>query len=304
MEEVRGMSYLFGYPLKHSLSPLVHNTTFENLQLPCRMDALESLDILSFLELTKEPRFFGAAVTMPHKVAIIPFLDHIDANGRDVGACNTIYITQVAGERKLWGTNTDCVGVRDALAENVPPEVYRGRPGLVVGGGGASRAAVYALKKFMGCDEVYLVNRDKQEVDDLIEHFERRGLSDGLLYVEDTQQAEQLKGVGMVVSCVPNYPPKSDAEIKARNILEIFLSKKHKGAVLEMCYHPKSWTEIAAISQEAGWQVVLGTEALIYQGLEQDKYWTGRSLHNLPVEKVKEAVAAALEEFARPSNGT
>ncbi|OAP65617.1 hypothetical protein AYL99_01589 [Fonsecaea erecta] len=299
MKEMEGISYLFGYPLKHSLSPLVHNTTFENLGIPFKMTALESLDMPAFLQLTQEPRFFGAAVTMPHKVSIMPHLDEIDSEGRDVGACNTIYVTAVGGRRRLWGTNTDCVGIREAFAQNMPETLYRGRPGLVVGGGGASRAAVYALKKWMGCSTIYLVNRDRQEVDDLIAHFEQRGLAEGLLFVEELGQADTLEGPGAIVSCVPNFPPKTEAEGKARGVLEAFLSKQHKGALLEMCYHPTPWTEIANIAQKAGWHVLLGTEALIYQGLEQDRYWTSRPLEDLPVEKVKEAVTAALEEFAR-----
>jgi quinate dehydrogenase len=63
-----------------------------------------------------------------------------------------------------------------------------------------------------------------------------------------------------------------------------------------MCYHPTTWTGIAEISQKAGWQVVLGTEALIYQGLEQDRYWTGREVKELPVVKVQEAIARKLNE--------
>ncbi|OQV10071.1 Shikimate dehydrogenase substrate binding domain-containing protein [Cladophialophora immunda] len=299
MKEIEGISYLFGYPLKHSLSPLVHNTTFENLGIPCKMTALESLDLPGFLQLTQEPRFFGAAVTMPHKVSIMGHLDEIDSAGRDVGACNTIYVTAVDGERKLCGTNTDCVGIREAFARNVPDALYHGRPGLVVGGGGASRAAVYALKKWIRCATIYLVNRDRQEIDDLIEHFEQRGLAEGLVFVESVEQAEALQGPGAIVSCVPNFPPTSETERTARNVLETFLSKEHKGALLEMCYHPTPWTEIADLSQRAGWQVVLGTEPLIYQGLEQDKYWTSRPFEDLPVSKVKEAVADALEAFAR-----
>ncbi|KAI6991462.1 hypothetical protein KC359_g6193, partial [Hortaea werneckii] len=60
------------------------------------------------------------------------------------------------------------------------------------------------------------------------------------------------------------------------------------------CYHPTPWTEIAALAEKAGWQVILGTEAVIYQGLEQDKYWTGKELAELPVEEVKEVIANEL----------
>ncbi len=63
-----------------------------------------------------------------------------------------------------------------------------------------------------------------------------------------------------------------------------------------MCYHPTPYTEIADLSQKAGWQVILGTEALIYQGLAQDSFWTGREVRELPVKKVQEAIALKLNE--------
>lgn len=119
---------------------------------------------------------------------------------------------------------------------------------------------------------------------------------------EDVEQAEALEGPGAIVACVPNFSPKSETEIRARRILETLLAKQHKGALLEMCYHPTPWTEIAEISDIAGWQVVLGTEVLIYQGLEQDRYWTSRQMDELPLQKIKKAVSEALAEFARELN--
>ena len=111
------------------------------------------------------------------------------------------------------------------------------------------------------------------------------------------EQAEQLEGVGAIVAAVPNLSPSTEQEKQARRVLECFLQrKKHKGAILEMCYHPTPWTKIAELSQKAGWQVILGTEALIYQGLEQDRCWTGREVHQLPVKKVQEAIARKLNE--------
>jgi quinate dehydrogenase len=123
-----------------------------------------------------------------------------------------------------------------------------------------------------------------------------RNYGDSLIHVETLRQAEQLQGVGAIVACVPNFPPATAPEKEARRVLECFLQKSHKGALLEMCYHPTAWTEIAEIGQNAGWQVVLGTEAMIYQGLEQDRYWTGKDVAQLPVEKVREAIARKLNE--------
>ena len=121
------------------------------------------------------------------------------------------------------------------------------------------------------------------------------GYGDNLVHVSTRSQAESLEGPGAIVACIPNYPPSTDAEWEARRTFECFVEKPHKGAILEMCYHPVTWTEIAAISESAGWSVILGTEAMIYQGFEQSRLWTGKQLSELPVEKVKEAVARQLE---------
>jgi len=101
----------------------------------------------------------GASVTMPHKVAILKHLDGLTEEGRDVGAVNTLFIQQDAsGNRLYMGTNTDVIGIRDAFAYNVDPAKFENRPALVIGGGGAARSAVYALRKWMKASAVYLVS--------------------------------------------------------------------------------------------------------------------------------------------------
>ena len=174
---------------------------------------------------------------MPHKIAILPHLDDMTPECRAVGACNTVYWQ----DSKLIGTNTDIAGVRESFLQNVPASKWRGRPGLVVGGGGAARSAVYALIEYLGCKTVYLVNRDASEVEAVISSCRSQGYGDGLVHVSTVAGAEALEGPGAAVACVPNFPPKSKAEWEARHILECFLNKPHKGAILEMCYHPGTW---------------------------------------------------------------
>lgn len=293
------VNYLFGYPIAHSLSPLLHQTVYDALGLCWSQIRIESKDMDHFLALIQDPKFLGASVTMPHKVNIIPKLDEITAEGKAIGACNTIFLREGDnGQRIFCGTNTDCVGIQKAFEQNVKDgdAVYRGRPGMVIGGGGAARSAVYALKKRLGCSPIYIVNRDKAEVDAVIEECSRNGFGEGLLHVESAPQARRLEGPGAIVACIPNFPPRTPAELAAREVMEILLTKQHKGAILEMCYHPSPWTEIAGISQRAGWQVILGTEAMIWQGLEQDRYWTGREVEQLPVEQVKAVIGAALNK--------
>ncbi|KAF2803844.1 uncharacterized protein BDZ99DRAFT_467959 [Mytilinidion resinicola] len=294
------VGYLFGHPIAHSMSPLLHQTVYEGLGLKWAQLPLDSTDMDHFLKLIQDPKFYGASVTMPHKVAILKHLDSLTDEGRDVGACNTIFtrLDPTTNKRQYIGTNTDVVGIRDAFYENISDAeaCFHGRPALVVGGGGAARSAVYALTKWMKATKIYLVNRDRSEVDAVIKECTERGFGGELIDIATVAQAEQLEGPGAVVSCVPNFPPRTKAEKDARGVLECLLAKPHKGAVLEMCYHPSSWTEIAELSKTAGWKVILGTEAMIWQGLEQDKFWTGKNAHDLPVKKVHEVIASKLNE--------
>lgn len=285
--------FLFGYPIKHSLSPLLQSTCFKHLNLKWSFSLLESTDMALFLHLLKDKRLYGSAVTMPHKVAIIPYLDDLTDEGRAVGAVNTIFRQ---GD-KFIGTNTDTFGVRESFYQNVadPDSVFHGRPGMVIGGGGAARSAVYALVKFMGCKKVYLNNRDPAEVEAVISWCKSQGYGEGLTYVRTAAEAEAIQeGPGAIVACVPNFPPVTDAEKEARKVTEVLLNKGHKGAFLEMCYHPTPFTELGALAETAGWQVILGTEAMMYQGLKQQEIWTGRSLKELPVQDVKDAIAKEL----------
>jgi quinate dehydrogenase len=237
---------------------------------------------------------------MPHKVAILQHLDGLTPEGAAVGAVNTLFIREdpSTGKRIYMGTNTDVIGIRDSFYQNItnPDESFHGRPGLIIGGGGAARSAVYALRTWMKASKIYLVNRDRKEVKAVIDECTARGYGDSLVDVATVEQAEELEGVGAIIACVPNFAPKLPEEIEARKVLEVFLAKQHKGAILEMCYHPTPWTEIAEISKIAGWNVILGTEAMIYQGLEQDKYWTGREIQDMPLKEVHKVIAAKLSE--------
>ncbi|MCJ1322455.1 hypothetical protein MMC15_007804 [Xylographa vitiligo] len=292
-----GINYLFGYPIAHSLSPLLHQTIYDALGLRWSQLLMESKDVEGFMHLTQDSKFFGASVTMPNKVAIVPFLDELTLEGQAVGAINTIFVCEKNGKRLLCGTNTDCIGIREAITRNIEPKTARyvnGRPGMVIGGGGTCRAAVYALRKFMGCSPVYIINRDKQEVDIVMTGCWEGGFGEDLIHVEDETQASAMSPPAIIVSAIPNISPHSAAEHTIRKILKIVFGKSPRGVILEMCYHPSPVTEISMIAETAGWQVISGTQAMIWQGLEQDRYWTGKEVKDLPVNKVKSAIADAL----------
>lgn len=322
------ISYLYGHPLRNSLSPLLHKTIFDTLglnwaQIPLSASSSSSPSssysytrsppIQTFLAHTRaDPKFVGASVTMPWKVSIMPHLDSLTEDARRVGACNTIFIREEKGRRLFMGTNTDCVGIKEALLQNAPGggvDYYRDKPALIIGGGGTARAAVYALRRWLRCSRIYIVNRDRAEVEALLaEDRERSLLSKDehkaeLIPVTEPAEVAALEPPAAIVSGIPNYPPKTPEEVKTRRVIEALLHhpSEKKGVILEMCYHPAPWTEIAELAANAGWKVVLGTEAMIWQGLEQSRLWTGRNVVQVPglVQKVKDAISGAVAERAR-----
>jgi len=262
----------------------------------------ETRDLNEYLEYIKtDPKFLGSSVTMPYKVAIIPHLDELTPEGKAIGAINTLFLrTDGDGGRRYCGTNTDCIGIREAFVQNVPDSsIYSGRPGLVVGGGGTSRAAVYALQNFLGCSPIYMINRDSREVKEVIDECTARGFGEDIIHVSTVSQAQQLEGPGSIVSAVPDFTPVTDEEKTARQVLAALLRSPEKGALLEMCYHPSPRTEIAGLAKELGWQVIVGTEAMIGQGLEQARLWTGLEIQKLQREAARAAVREAISQKHR-----
>ena len=296
------VAFLFGHPISHSLSPLFHQTIYDSFSLNWSQLFHESLSITSFLKVMNSPKFVGASITMPHKVAIIPYLDKLTPEGTAIGAINTVFLEETdEGRTALVGTNTDCIGIREGIRQNISEEQYtalKGRPACIIGGGGTSRAAVYALVHWLECQPVYFINRDADEVATVIAECNAAGFGENLLPVTSITHAQSLPKPAVIVSAIPDFPPKTEAEKRVREMLKAMVGGD-SGVLLEMCYAPSSNTAVSRIATESGWQVVPGTEAMIWQGFEQAKYWTGKSVADMPVEKVKDAIHALLEERQR-----
>ena len=296
------VAYLFGYPISHSLSPLVQKTIYSALGKNWTYVLHESQDISRYMTLIKsESKLLGSAVTMPFKVSIIPYLDELTPEGEAIGAVNTIFVRLEAGKKVFCGTNTDCVGIREAFKQNVLDieALSHNQPALVVGGGGTCRAAVYALQEYMHCSSIYVINRDKSEVDAVITECHERGLGQNIKHITSVEEASELTAPQVIVSAIPDFEPSSETEKVVREILGYFLDRSSKGALLEMCYHPSPDTRIARLAAACGWQVISGTEAMVWQGIEQIKLWSGIEIGKLPIKEAKDALATALQRRSK-----
>ena len=182
---------VIGFPVEHSLSPIMHNAAFAALGMSDWMyDAMAIPPDILRLGL-REPRdhgYIGINVTVPHKEAVIAFV-RPDEKARAIGAVNTIDF------RNNTGTNTDADGfIEDLRANGVDPD---GQRALVLGAGGAARAAVYGLAR-VGA-EVAIVNRTKTRADRLAAHMEASAGISGV----DVMTLDEAAGWGMslIVNC-------------------------------------------------------------------------------------------------------
>jgi len=292
--QLSNVAYLVGAPIAHSSSPKLHDSISSSSGIPYAQILAETKDLESFMAYLRghpiTPRLLGSGVTMPHKVSVLPYLDHLTPEAEIVGAVNTIFFRHSdTGAREMWGMNTDVIGIRDAFLSNLDEKaigITRGKPGLIVGGGGTCRAAIYALERYLGCSQIYIINRDRKEVEAVIRDT-KTNLE--IRHITSTSEVEGLEGPGLVISAIPDFEPSTPSETMVRDILELFLSRQpvdERGAVLEMCYHPSPETRITKLAEGYGWKVIGGLEAMVGQGLEQAKMWAG-------VEVTRELRAAA-----------
>jgi quinate dehydrogenase len=279
------------------MAPQLHASLFKGLEIPWTYELLETQDASKFLPALKQSNVIGCAVTMPYKVAMMSAVDEVTEEGRMVGAINTVFLRQEEdGRTKYIGTNTDCIGVREAFLQNFPGilEMAVGKPALVIGGGGACRAAIYALWKWFGVSVIYMVNRLESEALAVIESFKAVGFTGDIALIGSVERARALKAPVLVVGTVPDFPPKEEGEILAKEITDVFLNKKEKGYILEMCYHPIPRTAFYDAAEKKGWKVLPGTESMIYQGVAQQVLWAELPIERFDLDGAKTVIASSL----------
>ncbi|KAF8476006.1 EPSP synthase-domain-containing protein [Kalaharituber pfeilii] len=259
--------YLFGSPIQHSRSPALHNTLFKSLGLPHQYGLFETPKVNDEVKaLIHSPDFGGASVTIPHKLDIIPLLDRISDDAKAIGAVNTIVPTVLNGEKVLVGHNTDWTGICTVLKANAPSAPASA---LIIGAGGTSRAAAYALHT-LGYSPIYLVNRTAEKLKDLVDNFPVEYNFVTIISIEDAKGVKVKPTVG--VSSIPGDVPIA-AELDG--ILTELLTGERSGRVLlEMAYKP-AVTPMMKLAEANGWKTLSGLEALTAQGICQFQLWTG-----------------------------
>jgi len=262
------MDYRFqviGYPIKHSLSPWIHEQFMKsaNLQGEYTKNEIKPEELQEKFEQIKQDGIKGFNVTVPHKQGIIRLLDELDDTAEKMGAVNT-----VAYQDGKWiGFNTDGTGYVRSLKMKYD-ELFSNKENkkiLLLGAGGAARAIFYALYK-SGFKQIDLANRTTETARDLAYLTEGGtetkvfSLSDIEKKTNDYDLIVQTTSVGMV----PN---------EKQSILPIF-HVKESAVVSDIVYQPIK-TRLLEQAEKAGAKIHFGHTMLLYQAQTSFEIWTG-----------------------------
>lgn len=269
---------LFGKPIASSRSPALHNRLFAQAGLPHKYELVETNDTEVVKQFIHSPDFGGASVTIPLKLDVIPLLDEIGPEAQVIGAVNTI-VPRVSDDGQstiLEGRNTDWSGMLRCLRDAGAYGARRNQSGLVIGGGGTARAAIFTLHA-MGYAPIYVLGRSPAKIKDMVSTFpaeyEIEVLGEG--DKKDVDPASLV--VRVAIGTIPGNEP---IEPSMRELLSaIFNYRQESGShvkhvLLEMAYKP-AVTPLMQMARDAGWVVVPGLEVLIGQGIRQFELWTG-----------------------------
>ncbi len=268
---------VLGQPIAHSLSPAMHNAAFAALGMDREWSyeaiELNPAEFAPGVAALRERGFVGANVTVPHKLAALELADEASAAARAIGAANTLTF----GPGGIRADNTDAPGLIAAL-----PGPVSGLRALVLGAGGAARAAVWALREAGA--EVSVHNRTRDRAVELVadlggEVLDRDG---GLLPLVGFDLLVNATAIGLAM---PNAGSEGSPDaLKAMGLSADEVSDPL--VVVDLVYGSKA-TELSDVGRRGGAEVVDGLEILVRQGAESFRIWTGQEP---PLEAMRRAV--------------
>lgn len=261
-----------GDPIAHSLSPAIMNAAFRRENVNAVYLALHAKTLKDLLTCVREIPIHGLSVTMPYKESILAHLDNSDSHTTKIGACNTVVRAQ---DGKLYGFNTDAAGIVRPLERRL--NTLEGARILVLGAGGAARAAVFGLKE--RGSEVYILNRSLAAAKKLAHQARAR--------IVKRPDLKKL-AFDVIINATPvglgntRETPLQDKEINARY-------------VFDMVYDPPE-TRLLKLAKERGAQIIPGIEMFVHQAARQFEIWTGKPA---PWDEMLRVVLLALQDRAR-----
>lgn len=258
---------VIGNPIGHSLSPAMQNAGFAARRMNAVYLPFLVRDLKDFLGSVTRLGIRGFSVTLPYKERIIRHLDGCDPLAARIGAVNTVV---VRGGGKLYGYNTDYVGVLRTLEQRMP---LRGSRVLIVGAGGAARAVAFALAQ--AGSAVCMWARRDAKAKSLARAVGGEAVARARLRREFFDAIVNATPVGM-------YPQPGRSPLEANEL--------NCRLVFDTIYRPRM-TRLLQLAAGRGIETVSGVEMFVAQGTAQWEIWTGE---RAPVEAMRDAVVSRL----------
>ncbi|MGL1932820.1 MAG: shikimate dehydrogenase [Desulfotalea sp.] len=247
---------IIGNPVSHSMSPIIHNAAFADLNINAAYLPFTVEDVGNAIAGVKALSIYGLSVTIPHKESVIPYLDDVDSVAKKIGAVNTVVRHEVDGDVILKGYNTDWIGANRALSEVADLE---GNVVLLLGAGGSARAIAFGLKQAGA--EVILANRSVDKVAKLASEVGCSFCELSEIDKHDFRIVVNATSVGMA--------PLENITLLSREQLEPV------EVVMDIVYAPLE-TCLLKEAKKAGCKTVSGLEMLLYQAVAQFELWQDR----------------------------
>jgi shikimate dehydrogenase len=253
---------LFGCPVHHSLSPLMHNDAFQRMNIAAHYHAfhVEPEHLQDAVAGVRALGIAGLNVTIPHKTAIMALLDDIDAEARRIGAVNTI----VNENGRLIGYNTDGLGYVRALEEETNVDIQEKRI-LLIGAGGAARGIYFSLID-RGAKRIDICNRTVSKAKQLIEEGDA-AVSPAAFSLSEAEQRLGEYDIVINTTSVGMYPNVEQMPLSLANL-------KEGTIVSDIIYNPLE-TKWLKEARERNAIVQNGVGMFIYQGALAFEKWTG-----------------------------
>jgi len=255
---------VIGYPIAQSLSPLMHKHWMQQVGIEgdYRTEEVVPRDLGTFVEKAKHLGLAGFNVTVPHKTDIIGYLDKVAPLARQMGAVNTV---KIAEDGSTLGFNTDGIGLVMHL-KNTVPDYPHDRPALILGAGGAARAAALGLLT-ENIPLVMISNRTREKAEAIA-----RDIGRGRMTVVDWDNREDaVAAAGLIVNTTL-------LGMTGQRALEVDLSSAAKDTVVyDIVYKPLE-TELLRQATGLGLRTVDGLGMLVHQGAAAFKIWFGEEV--------------------------
>ncbi|MFO8053368.1 MAG: shikimate dehydrogenase [Candidatus Omnitrophota bacterium] len=277
---------LIGYPVKHSLSPEMHNAVLKRIGLPYHYSLypVEPQNLDNFIKSLVKNNIKGLNITVPYKEKILPYLKHKSEAVKNIGAANTL----VVSEGEIEGFNTDFLGFSKHLKEIVDPNNFRV---ALLGAGGAAKAVVYSLLKDK-VKAISIFDIDKKKAEELT--IKAKKWSADLEVDVKINQAESLEALDiskkdLLINATPVGLKQNDPLIVSENLL-------HKELVVyDLIYNP-AMTKLLTAAKSKGLKFSNGLGMLVYQGAASFLHFTGADLEVSDVAAImKEALTKEID---------